>query len=229
MTYEYELHIFQEKQKNIYAGFGPKAELARAQGLTKAGTVKNRHSLLIGLEHSNEIIDKVSEFTSRLRDEGFMTYEGDSVHTTFFAWGAKDVDPAEQNINCDDVAKVSEALWTASTGFEPVSIQYEPGVIFNQDTVVAKGVGKQDFYALARKVIEACSPVIGQIKDPWGGHITYGRSRFDRKAEELDSFFALLKEAPDLGVIKPSAVKLVHVTVQDEVMNLETLTRVPLR
>jgi len=218
---------FQEKQARIYTeDFDPKIVYQR--GLKKSDQLRDRHAYLINLEHPAEIVDAVTIFAEQLVLEGFTVYTGNSVHTSICTWGIQFCPPSEQVLDDATVGQVASTLFSLRKQFTIVSLPYETALGYTQDTVVARGWAGEDFERLAYKIMTACEG-IDRVKAPWGGHITLGRSQGARAPNDLKSFYALMKQPPNLTISLPVAVRLSHVKVQNEKITLETLVRVPLR
>ena len=69
---------------------------------------------------------------------------------------------------------------------------------FNSDTVIVKGTPSYHFLDIAKRVVGNGKKQGLELKMPWAAHITATRFSEEMSPEELQGFFKLMQEAPQV-------------------------------
>lgn len=237
------LDDFVRDQSSVYAKFDAAVGKMKVEGLSPSATSENRDGYLLVLRHPESIAEQAADFSRRVAEVvPSMCYRAQNIHTTVLIWGMQHRSLEMQTYEPGLVDAMATAMYSCVHELQSISLQYI-GWKCNKDSVIAKGIAREDFVGLVNKVWNSFeraadtyrkqqnnyTRIRETCKKPWGGHITIARFLEKMPPEALGELFSLVQHEPGLGESKPLYLDIAYVTVDKGKINLETKERFKLR
>lgn len=210
---------FVREQNEIYGKFRRLAEKAKHEGI-KHDPFMDIQSFLISLIHGEQVTEQVASFSERLRGVvPAVIQPQDTYHTTISNYG---VEQLNNGIYDKDTADTLCGIANRIQINGRVEIDF-PGWLYNQTTLIVEGHPNEPFSSLAGQINSYGGEVGIELKLPWGGHITIARFLERKRPEEITDFFRLMKEAPRIGLSKPTHIKVGYQKLNSEGFSYDTI------
>ena len=207
-----DLERFLSDQASIFSRFRDTTTVT-SDGLKASPLLgqPSRGSYLIALRHPKEITEPIEALSRRITETvPALMYDKANIHTTLALYRAGPYFSPDESVLEDLAACVQDAL----PQLESPRIRYEEW-LYNQDSVIIKGEAKADFFRLANTIFASLQQAgIGEIRVPWGGHITVSRFSEARSPDQLGAFFQLMKSIRPLRrESRPKYLDMGHTTM----------------
>ena len=209
---------FLDKQDEVYSRFRDTSKIHN-EG-TKPAVPERQGGYLIVFRHSQEIAQKISDFSKRISQAiPSLFYDFATIHTTI-----SDLIMGENfTPEKDTLEKLCASVVVAKIVNKPQILYSE--WLYNQNTVLAAGIPDQPFFDIIQDVYSLGKQKGLSVRLPWGAHITVSRFLEERKPEELDDFVKLMKEAPILGESTPENIDVGYFDFGRNGFKIETYER----
>ena len=196
------------------------------EGLKPSRMVQDRDGYLIVLRHPDSITEPMAEFSERIAQTvPAITYDPENAHTTLFVQGMQFRSSEEQLPDSALVTNLAKAIHSVKGDLSKVVIYYG-GWLYNQNSALVQGYAGVDFVKLANSILTPLERELGtSLKLPWSGHITASRFLEERPPGDLEDFIKLMKEAPHLGLSRPTSLDIAYVNLREGKINVETKER----
>ncbi len=213
---------FLSKQDGIYAQFR-NTEKVRSEGVKKG--FQPQGGYLIVFRHTRAIAEPIEEFAARIsRLTPAIAYHRENLHTTITDYQLTPLDQFSPDSTI--LHRLSQAVH-ASLPLQAPAIQLGDW-LYNQTGVILQGTPDEQFFRTAESILANSKQAGIELRLPWGAHSTTDRFTRERKPEQLEDFFELMKSAPVLGETKPAAIDVGYFNLGD-IFTLHVHERFPLR
>jgi hypothetical protein len=171
---------WKERQNLIYANIEGRRQTALTEGLRPdLALVERKGGYVIALIPSFAVKSQCVRLWGNYPAvcDNYARYFSPQLHTTLSDYGVKPGYDPSFDPNKDETLKrltnVALEVWMGI--HSPVCCRYE-GIIFDQSTVIAKGIPDASFVDLASKLVEEGKRQGVELRMPWGAHITLARA-----------------------------------------------------
>lgn len=207
MTYEEFLH----SQNDIYTEIEQAGNSLVASGVQ--AKIASAKIPLIYYRYGDSFVDKLAKISQTVGDiVPALTYSANTIHTTISTL------PTGVDSN-----KISAELGNIDLEKFNPQVRFT-GVIYNQDSVIAKGLPNRDFFELAVAITELMNGLGIQVRLPKMAHITL--ARFKKNVTDktiLGKLQSYLSEVELNDEVLPISVSVGEFTMTDNSLSLKTI------
>jgi len=180
-----------KEMEEVYEKFRRRSEEVTQKGLesTIPEYTTGGYLLFRLLEEVRRPLAEISEEISRTTPS--TVYSPEMLHLTLSDFGIKL--RGDFPLSSSSLSRISEIVDKEIMGCRPPGI-YLDKVLYNSDTIIVEGYPYgEDFYNLAKKIVEGCEQRGIELRPPWGAHVTVSRISESRKPEDTNDFLELMK------------------------------------
>lgn len=214
------MQSFEKWRENMRGVYGESTKSAEEIERINPSIPESQGGYLIILRHSEEISEKIANFSERVSNcVPAVKYDKDTIHTTVSDY------LLGENFEPDyEILKNLSDTVSNVRGKRLLSIDYSEW-LYNSNTVLVAGEPNHQFLAIAEEVKANAQKKEIDLRLPWGAHITTNRFAEEKTRKELSDFFELIKEAPVLGTSKPQFIDVGYFTFSEQVFKVTPYER----
>jgi hypothetical protein len=182
---------------------------------------------LVSFRHPDEIVSRIEEFASRITETvPGIAYDSKNAHTSISDYGLQSLTEGEFSKDRNVLRALADSLVTL-IDVQGSSIEY-PEWLYNRDSVIVAGRPSIEFFEISERVQREAARRGLELRTPWGSHIIAVRFTEQRTSDELEDFFKLMQEAPNIGTSALNIVEVGHYILTSEGFDYQPFDRVNL-
>lgn len=213
---------FLEKQDKIYSEFRDTLKI-KVEGL-KPNIEENKGGYIIALKHSDNIINNISNITSKIYKEiACIKYDGDNIHTTLATYN----ECIGFKVNKEELELIANIAENNISLMKDVKINYLE-CLMNQDTVIVAGIPDEHFVDYVDSTEREANKYNIKIKRPWGAHITISRFLENIEYDKILNLLDIVKDNTEIGVSMPLAIDIGYFNLTNDTFNINVYKSIKL-